>query len=64
MSDETQDSPTPEGEETQAPKACWEQRTEFKINGQMREVIKATITAYQSQIDVYRRKIEKLQYGS
>ena len=48
----------------EAPKAVWEERKEFKINGHMREVIKATIDVCEAQVKLYKHKIEKLQYGS
>lgn len=54
----------PEEVAEEGPKAVWEERNEFKINGHMREVIKATIGVCEAQIKLYKRKIEKLQYGS
>ena len=43
---------------------CWEQRSELKITGKMREVVKMTISATNSEIAALRRKIERLTYGS
>lgn len=48
----------------ETPKARWEKRNEFRITGQMREVVKLTIKACEAQITLYQRKIEKLQYGA
>jgi hypothetical protein len=53
---------TPKEEET--PKAEWEQRSEFRIHSHMQEIVKATVTVAEAQINLYKRKIEKLQYGS
>ena len=53
-----------EDSEQEKPQAVWEQRTEFRINEQMREIVKATLNVCNAQITLYRRKIEKLQYGS
>jgi hypothetical protein len=52
----------PEDEPKKGP--TWEQRTDFRINKQMREVVGMTISATQAQITLLRRKLEKLQYGS
>jgi hypothetical protein len=45
-----------------APK--WEYRTEMRISKEMREIVLATIKVSQAQIDLLKRKVEKLQYGS
>lgn len=42
----------------------WEYRTEMRINREMRNIVAATIKVSQAQIDLLKRKIEKLQYGS
>ncbi len=42
----------------------WEQRSELKIQGKMREVVKLTITASEKEIEHLRRKVKKLTYGS
>jgi hypothetical protein len=42
----------------------WEYRKEMRINQEMRKVVQATIKVSQAQIDLLRRKVEKLQYGS
>lgn len=42
----------------------WERRTEMRICKEMQEIVKATISVSQKQIDLLKRKIEKLQYGS
>lgn len=42
----------------------WEKRTELKITGQMREVVKATIAATESEIEALRRKVKRMTYGS
>jgi hypothetical protein len=71
MSDDLKPEQPPvseEGEATQetaeGPKAEWEYRTEFRINTEMRAVVEATIKVAQAQVDVLRRRVEKLQYGS
>ena len=71
MSDDPKQEPTveePQPEEVKSeeapPQATWEYRTEFRINQEMREVVQATIKVAQTQIDMLRRKVEKLQYGS
>jgi len=46
------------------PPPKWEYRTEMRISKEMREIVKATIKVSQAQIDLLKRKIEKLQYGS
>jgi hypothetical protein len=42
----------------------WKHRTRFPIQDRMAEVIRLTIKATQSQIEVERKKLRKLQYGS
>ncbi len=42
----------------------WEFRKEMRISKEMREIVKATIAVSQKQIDLLKRKVEKLQYGS
>jgi hypothetical protein len=46
------------------PKAHWEYKSEFGIHARMREVIEMTIKVTTIEIDGYRRKIERLTYGS
>jgi hypothetical protein len=43
---------------------AWEFRKEFKISGQMKEVIQLSMNAAESELKVLRRKLEKLHYGS
>ena len=63
MSEEEKE-PTELPEEPPKPKANWEYKTEFGINTKMREVIQATIKVCEAEIKTYRRKIEKLTYGT
>lgn len=65
MSGDPRDGDTPD--ETAAPeppKATWECKTEFGINARMREVIEATIKVAEAEVETYKRKIERLTYGS
>jgi len=56
---------TAEKEEVAEPEPLrWEQRSELKIQGKMREVIKMTIAASEKEIEHLRRKLKKLTYGS
>ncbi len=51
--------------EEPAPEAAkWEHKSEFAIVGQMREVVKLTMVATESEIQALHRKLERLQYGS
>ncbi len=59
MAEQEPEKPAEEG-----PKAVWEERSGFKINEHMRGVVKATIDVCEAQIKLYKRKVEKLQYGS
>lgn len=60
MADETTPPETP----TEPTPPKWEYRTEMRISREMKEIVKATISVTQKQIDLLKRKIEKLQYGS
>lgn len=42
----------------------WEYKTEFGINSRMREVIDLTLKVAEAEIETYRKKIDKLTYGS
>ena len=46
------------------PKATWEYKEEFGINTRMREILEETKKVCEAQIEQYRRKLEKLTYGS
>jgi hypothetical protein len=46
------------------PQANWEYRQEFGIVTKMREAIKLTKTATESELAILRRKLERLTYGS
>lgn len=48
----------------ETPQLEWEYKTEFGINTKMREVIQATLKVAEASIESYRKKIEKLTYGS
>lgn len=60
MSDEEKD---PNAEKTQG-EATWEYKTRFGINDKISEVVQQTIKVAEAEIEGYRRKIEKLTYGS
>jgi len=62
--DQTEQQQPPTEEAPPPPQATWEFRNEFRINREMRSVVEATIKVTQTQIDILRRKVEKLQYGS
>lgn len=62
--DTTQEQTQSQPSEEEKPKATWEYRKEFRINTEMRSVVELTIKVTQAQIDLLRRKVEKLQYGS
>lgn len=47
-----------------AVKPEWKHRTRFPIQDRMSEVIRLTIKATQSQIELERKRLRKLQYGS
>jgi polyhydroxyalkanoate synthesis regulator phasin len=59
MSNEQDPKETPE--ETDAPE--WKRVEEFGIVTQMRTVVEKTVDATQQEIDMLRRKLERLQYG-
>ncbi len=42
----------------------WEYKTEFAIYAKMKEVVEKTIEVTEKQLVFYRRKIQKLTYGS
>ena len=46
------------------PQANWEYRQEFGIVTKMREAIKITKGATESELALLRRKLERLTYGS
>lgn len=46
------------------PRAQWEHKTRFPIQDRMSEVIKTTITASEKQLEAYRKKLRKMQFGS
>jgi hypothetical protein len=46
------------------PQARWEHKTEFGVNTQMRSIIDLSIKVAEAEIDSYRRKLDKLTYGS
>jgi hypothetical protein len=46
------------------PQAEWQKKTEFAINGKMREAVHLSISAFESELTLLRRKLAKLQYGS
>jgi len=54
----------PKPEETSKAQATWEYKTEFGIAAKMREVIEVTVKVAETEIERYKRKIEKLTYGS
>lgn len=62
MSDEEKTGQSPP--EPEKPKVEWSYKTEFGINGRMREIVNMTIKTAEAEIERYRRKIEKLTYGS
>lgn len=55
---------TEEKETEVSPQANWEYRKEFGIVTKMREAIKVTKVATESELSLLRRKLERLQYGS
>jgi hypothetical protein len=46
------------------PELKWEYKETLPINDRMKDVIKATIKASECQLEIMRRKLKKLQYGS
>lgn len=42
----------------------WEYRERLNIHNQMTDVVQKTIDATKSQLEAYRRKLRKMQYGS
>jgi hypothetical protein len=46
------------------PELKWEYKETLPINDRMKDVIKATIKASECQLELMRRKLKKLQYGS
>lgn len=64
MSEESKTGNTSDPTPTDPPKATWEYKTEFGINARMREVIEATIKVAEAEVEAYKRKIERLTYGS
>lgn len=55
---------TEEQKDPEDPQANWEYRQEFGIVTKMREAIKVTKAATESELAVLRRKLERLTYGS
>jgi len=56
---------TEEKKEPEVPsQANWEYREEFGIVTKMREAIKLTKVATESELALLRRKLERLHYGS
>jgi hypothetical protein len=41
----------------------WEYKNDFGINVKMKEMLKATLVASESELDRLRKKLNKLQYG-
>lgn len=71
MSDEPKIDPEVKAEAAPAeeegpkkPQIEWEYKTEFGINARMREIIDTTIKVAEAEIATYKRKIERLTYGS
>lgn len=66
MSDEIKsDPPVPEASSSEGPSPPqWEQKSEFAVVGHMKEAIRATMSATESEIAALQRKLERLQYGS
>jgi hypothetical protein len=66
MSDEPEAPEAPEAPESaeERPPFAWEYREEFKITGQMREMLNLTKKVAEAEIDRLRRKVDKLTYGS
>lgn len=48
----------------EGPKVNWEYRQTLPIHDRMKDVVTATIKASEKQLDVYRRKLRKMQLGS
>lgn len=44
-------------------KPSWEYKSDFGINVKMKEMLKATLVASESELDRLRKKLNKLQYG-
>lgn len=42
----------------------WEYRERLNIHAQMTDVVKKTYDLSKSQLEAYRRKLRKMQYGS
>jgi hypothetical protein len=59
-----ENAPPPETPKPEAEGPKWEQRTNFRINSQMTEVIHLALSASEAELKVLRRKLDKLQYGS
>lgn len=63
MSEETKpaEETKPEGS---AEKPDWRFVKDFAINGRMKEIVGKTIEASEKELEVLRRKLERLTYGS
>ena len=46
------------------PRAQWEYRTEFRIVKEMKVIIHKSIEASESELELLRRKLDKITYGS
>jgi len=57
------EDPTPTEETKEPPKAEWEYKTNFKINDQMKDIIQKTIKVSEMEVDMLRKKLDRLTYG-
>lgn len=63
--DEMETEETQEGSEGEAKaQPNWEYRERLAIHDNMDKVVRLTIEATRAQIDLYKRKLDKLTYGS
>jgi hypothetical protein len=51
-------------EPPQQPAFNWERKDRFRILGEMRKVVRLTVSATEAELAVLRRKLDKLTYGS
>ena len=65
MSDETKpETKVEESAKAEEPKPPqWEYKTEFAINNRMKDLIHKTIQVSETEVDMLRKKLERLTYG-
>ena len=55
--------PDKEGPKEDGPRAQWQYKTQFGIVEEMQRAVQLTVAACQSELEVLRRKLNKLNYG-